>query len=363
MTTPKKILVAPLDWGLGHATRCIPIIKSLIAKGHEVLIAGSGPSLELLKREFPALRFLTLPSYNPRYPRGKGMVFAMTLQLPRFISAIRKEHEVIGQIISEHAIDVVISDNRYGCWSRTAYSVFITHQSNILMPRRFGWLSSWVRKANESMMNRFDRIWIPDFPGNQSMAGELVSFGKIAVGGAIDYVGTLSRFKRPSKREIRFNVVAVCSGPEPQRSLLEELLIRELEESKLTFLLVRGVMTDAPEKLCGENGLIVNFLTTEQLGHALADSDIVVCRSGYSSIMDLAALACKAVFIPTPGQTEQEYLAARLEEKRVAFYMQQDRFSLRIALQNSSEYTGFTGREDQDLLNNAIDKLLEDSDK
>jgi UDP:flavonoid glycosyltransferase YjiC (YdhE family) len=175
----KRILVAPLDWGLGHASRCIPIINALLQKGCEVVIAGNGRSLELLQLEFPELPTELLPGYDPQYPQSGSMALTMVKQIPKFFRAIRNEHERIESIVRARHIDVVIADNRYGCWSQHATSVFITHQSNILMPKRFGWLSSIVRKKNEKLIAKFSTCWVPDFPGEHSLAGALAEIGRL----------------------------------------------------------------------------------------------------------------------------------------------------------------------------------------
>jgi uncharacterized protein (TIGR00661 family) len=353
----KRILVTPLDWGLGHATRCIPVIRLAIHRGHTVLIASSGNALELLRAEFPSLQFFELPAYAPAYSRRNSMVLKMGLQLPKFIQAIAAEHTEIENIITENKIDLVISDNRYGCWSGKIPSVFITHQSNILMPKRFGWLSRWVRTANESAMNKYPYCWIPDYPQEHSLAGELVSFGRLKYRGQIDFIGALSRFKA-RKDAVRYDVVGICSGPEPQRSLLEELLLTQLKDSTLKFVIVRGVMVKSDPVRVGDSGEMTNFLTSDQLQELLPQAKYVVARSGYSTIMDMKALQSNVIFIPTPGQTEQEYLAHRLKEKGIAFFMKQHEFDVRRALQEAEKYTGFTAdNQDDSYLATAFSKL------
>lgn len=368
----KRVLVAPLDWGLGHATRCIPIIRLLLARGCHVLLAGSGSSLALLQAEFPQLPAFALPGYDPRYPEKRSMVFAMARQLPRFIATIRAEHRVLEALVRDHGIDLVISDNRYGCWSAMVPCIFITHQSNILMPQRFGWLAPLVRSANLRAMRRFTRCWIPDVPGSSSLAGSLISFGDGHQGIAVEYIGAVSRFVATRKDvEKKYDVVAVCSGPEPQRSVLERLLLVELGASKFRFVLVRGSLETACMKGTSQRlapavtrsvaegrGEVIDFLGATELQEVLERADLVIARSGYSTVMDMIALGKKVIFIPTPGQTEQEYLAARLKEQGVAFFMPQHSFTLAAALEASQHYTGFAGGGMHHvLLQQALDKL------
>ncbi len=342
-----KILITPLDWGLGHATRCIPIIRLALARGHEVMIGSSGSALALLREEFPSLQSFALPAYAPAYSRRGSMVWKMGLQLPKFIQAIGAEHKEVESLVKRHQVDLLISDNRYGCWAEKIPSVFITHQSNIMMPKRFGWLSRWVTMANESSMNKFPYCWIPDYPEEHSLAGELISFGKLNYEGKVEYVGALSRFES-KKVPLKYDVVAVCSGPEPQRTMLEELLLEQLKSTSLKSLVVRGVMEKADVEYIGENGSMVNFLTTDQLQETLPSAGVIIARSGYSTVMDMKALKQKPIFIPTPGQTEQEYLAHRLKERGVAYFMKQNEFRLSYALEESRKYRGFTEDKDGD---------------
>lgn len=343
----KRILIAPLDWGLGHATRCIPIIRLARSRGHEVVIASSGSAMKLLQAEFPTLRSFELPAYAPAYSRGGSMVLKMGLQLPKFIQAIGAEHTAIENLIREHHVDAVISDNRYGCWSVQVPSVFVTHQSNILMPKRFGWLSRWVRMANENAMNRYPCCWIPDYPAEHSLAGELISFGKIKYQGQVDYIGALSRFSAKVCEPV-YDVIAICSGPEPQRTVLENLLVDPLQKSSLKYLIIRGVLENSHSEKSGENGQITNFLTSDQLQEVLPSARFIIARSGYSTVMDMKALEKKVVFIPTPGQTEQEYLAHRLKEKGIAYFMKQHDFDLSVALAEGIGYSGFTNDAPED---------------
>ena len=350
----KRVLLAPLDWGLGHATRCIPVIRELQAQGFEVLVAGSGDSLRLLRTEFPGLAYFVLPGYDPRYPLRGSMVITMAAQLPRFARVIASEHRAVEEIVSMNQIDLVISDNRYGCWSRLVPSVFITHQSNILMPKRFGFLAPLVRKLCEYLINRFHICWIPDFADSNSLAGELISFGRMRLRTEVRHIGWLSRFVQGRKGYVvKYDVLAVISGPEPQRSELERRLLPQLRSSNLRFRLVRGLpsakSTDGPE--------VVNFLGSEEMQEHIESSALILARSGYSTVMDLMALGKKAIFIPTPGQTEQEHLAGKLKKSGIAYSMPQREFDLAFALGESKNYAGFNGPEKNTLLAEAVREL------
>lgn len=351
----RRVLITPLDWGLGHATRCIPVIRELQLQGCEVFLAGSGDSLEVLSQEFPQLRTFILPGYRPRYSHYGPMVWTMALQLPRFMRVISAEHTAITHIVEKEKIALVISDNRYGCWSGKVPSVFITHQSNILMPRRFGWLQHVVRRLNDRMINRFHTCWIPDHPGDRSLAGGLISFGKSGIHIKKEYIGWLSRFEARPGAGTKYDVVAVFSGPEPQRTVLESIVMEQLKKSGLNYRAVRGLPAISNQPA---DGRISNFLPSDRLQQELEAADLVIARSGFSTVMDLQALGKKAIFIPTPGQTEQEYLARRLMEKGIAYSMRQDEFKLATAIAESKKFSGFTPTPKTTLLKQAVSRLL-----
>ncbi len=356
----RRVLVTPLDWGLGHATRCIPVIQLLLKYNCKVYIAGSGDSLLLLQKEFPQLPAFTIPAYKPEYPSGGSMVFKMAMQLPRFIRVIRDEHLAIEEIVAREQIDIVISDNRYGCWSSHAKSIFITHQSNILMPARFGWLAPLVRNANHRMMRRFSVCWIPDRPGDESIAGDLISFGTFDDTIAHAYIGPLSRFIPSGKHTMQYDLLCVFSGPEPQRTLLENIVVQQVNRTTLKTLIVRGLPGNIPAVALETHATVVPFMNSVELQRAIESSECILARSGFSTVMDLTRLGGHVIFIPTPGQTEQEYLAQRLLQKDIAYSTTQSTFDLPTALEKAKQLNGFTPlREDNHLLEEAVTSILQ----
>ena len=348
------MLLTPLDWGLGHASRCIPVIRELQRQGCEVLIAGSGEALELLRKEFDGHAFFRLSAYAPRYSRNGSMSLTMARQLPHFINVITSEHREVERIIEKESIDIIISDNRYGCWSQKIPSVLITHQSNVLMP--FAMMQAPVRKVTESLINRFDNCWIPDLPEGDSLSGALTSFGKIRVKPDVTFIGWLSRFeKSDTPQQFSTDVLAIFSGPEPQREIFENILVPQLKNSGLRFRVVRGLASTSAKP---DDPRIVNFLASRELQEWIQSSAAIIARSGYSTIMDMQALGKKAIFVPTPGQTEQEYLASRLMEKGIAFSMPQKELDLHYAMDESKKYTGFSPPQKNQLLREAVQRLM-----
>lgn len=356
----KRVLVTPLDWGLGHATRCIPVIRLLLKYSCTVYIAGSGDSLLLLQKEFPQLATFILPAYKPVYPAGGSMVLKMAMQLPRFVCVIRDEHQAVEDIVTRERIDVVISDNRYGCWSSIAKSIFITHQSNILMPKRFGWLAPWVQSTNHRMMRKFSQCWIPDRPGNESIAGNLISFGSFHHTISHRYIGPLSRFIPSSSRTIQYDLLCIFSGPEPQRTILENIVVQQVNKTTIKTLIVRGLPGNIPALKLNTHADVVPFMDSKALQEAIESSSTILARSGFSTVMDLTRLGGYVIFIPTPGQTEQEYLAQRLFQKGIAYSTTQSTFDLVTALEKVKQLKGFTPqKEDNHLLEQAVTNILQ----
>ena len=351
---PKHVLVAPLDWGLGHATRCIPIIRLLIKRGCQVSIASSGNAKSLLQREFPDLKFYDLPTYGAVYSKYVPFMIYIFLQVPKFLVAIAKEREVVNRIVKANAVDLIISDNRYGCRVPGIRSVFICHQLNLIMPLGFGWVSPLVNYFNRRWISKYEECWIPD-DHKISLSGKLSYPGLPNA----KYIGLLSRFSKTNNNHLVYNLAIILSGPEPQRKIFEDLILSQLKGTEFKSIIVRGVLNGLDERKINGNVTFVNHLPGHQLQQVIEESEFVVCRSGYSSIMDLAALGKKAVLVPTPGQTEQEYLGELLMKKKIALCQKQNNFDLRKALSEIKNYAGFEGWSSQpNLLEEAIHNNL-----
>ncbi len=338
----RRVLVAPLDWGLGHATRCVPIIQALLELQCEVFIAGAGSSWVLLQQEFPTLKSFQLPGYNPVYPASGSMMVKLILQSGKFMRVVRDEQKQIEWIVRENKIDLIISDNRYGCYSAKIPSVFITHQVHLLAKHGWKWLGLLANKFLSRFIKKFTVCWVPDFPGSL-LTGKLSE----SVDSRIRFIGPLSRLKNRDHKGVKYNVIALVSGPEPQRSIFETIITKQLIESGLSGLIVRGVI-DKERKTISNKIEVVDHLDSEALSRAMAQADMVVSRSGYSTVMDVARLGKKAIFVPTPGQTEQEYLAKRFMRLGVAFSMEQKGFQLGRALEESANYKGFVDYSSND---------------
>ncbi len=331
----KRILVAPLNWGLGHATRCIPLINALIAHNFQPVIASDGIALDLLRKEFPKLENVELPSYQITYPK-KGQFFKLRLlqNTPKIVKAIKAEKNAIAEIVEKFQIDGIISDNRLGAYHKQVPCVFITHQLKVLSGNTT-WLST---KLHQKIIKRFSECWVPDNIGEPNLSGKL---GHVHIYELpIKYIGPLSRFEKTDAQPV-YEILVLLSGPEPQRTLLETKLVSELKQFRGKVLIVKGIIEQTQIISEEKNVTTYNYMTSLQLQNAINESHLVISRSGYTTIMDLTKLSKNAFFIPTPGQFEQEYLAKRLDENKLVASCSQKEFSL-DQLDRVNDYSGLS---------------------
>lgn len=356
----KKILFAPLNWGLGHAARSVSIIEKLLKLGAQVYIAGDGASYQFLREIFPQLPSSELPSYNIEYPTGIGGAWKTVFKAPHIIRTIHDEQKVVEDLVHELELDFIFSDNRYGVYSHQIPSIFIGHQLRVLPPRGLQWGSGVILTWHKKYLKNFTEVWVPDFAGEDNLSGVLSH--DVNVGVPIRYIGPQSRFSQYGKLNgttENNEVIALLSGPEPQRTLLENILLSELSKLPEPSTLIRGVVEDGEERTI-QGVQVVNYLHGEDLFQRLQSARVIICRSGYSTLMDLSYLGKKVILIPTPGQTEQEYLAKSLHQRGQAILMKQSKFDLKKALYQLESTTPLSPIfSEEDLLTEALLSLLQ----
>ena len=326
--------MAPLNWGLGHASRCVPLVHRFLEEGHEVILGGDGESLTLLRKHFPKLRYVYLAPLNLRYSKSHNQVWAMLRAIPRLIVWSIKDHALLKAVLREEHIDQIVSDNRFGLYTpytihHTPETVYMTHQLHIMLPKGWRWLEPLAARLHARIYTRYNKVWVPDFEDpEKSLAGELSHPTQLSnikhQTSNIEYIGPLSRFSLTAEGG-HYDTVVVLSGLEPQRTLLEKEIIERFTTNPLTpssshpqsVLLVQGLMNRPNTRIKRGKITIVPHMDDAELCAALMGAKHIIARSGYSTIMDLHALGIleKAELIPTPGQPEQEYLAARFAEK------------------------------------------------
>ena len=307
-----RILIAPLNWGLGHATRCIPLVRQSLKKGAEVVLGGTGESLQLLHTYFPELPTVELAPLHLRYSKGKSQIGAMICAMPKILRFARQNHKRVESLSREMDIDLIFSDNCFGVYSSFCENVYITHQLHICLPKGWKWLEPLASWVHSRLYKNYEQVWVPDKEKGDILSGVLGHPAKRDE--RVIYIGPLSRFINGERLAVsgeRYDVVAVLSGLEPQRSIFEEEIVNRFVDSDKRVLIVRGKISEPNVRTTHKNITLVPSLDDATLQNVLYGAELIIARSGYSTIMDLWALGLldKAELHPTPGQSEQEYLA------------------------------------------------------
>jgi Glycosyltransferase family 28 C-terminal domain len=362
-----KILLAPLDWGLGHATRCIPIVKELLRLKCDVTIAASGGQKAMLKEEFPCLTYVEIPGYGVKYGKNRAFTWVKIFALiPKILIGVNAEKAWFKRFLERERPDLVISDNRYGLHDERVFSVFITHQLRIRTPFGNGGdaILQWIQYR---FIRHFSLIWVPDREEASAKSGPAKEF---SLAGALShperlpsiptrYIGPLSRFGKMSEEQTEpYDLLILLSGPEPQRTIFEKAILLQLVDYAGKAVLLRG-LPDAPPSILTAacdfpqssqllphphflpllpHLTIHDHLPSGALNALICSASLVLSRPGYSSVMDLIPLQKKCVFVPTPGQTEQEYLGKYLADKNLAMCRRQRGFSLPEAIKAANEF-------------------------
>ena len=361
MPPQKTILVCPLDWGLGHATRMVPVINMLLDEGAKVIIGADHRPLSFLMQRFPGCEFVKIPGFTPVYPEDGSMALAMIRSFPQMRLAARKAHDLLQKIIAEKHVDIVISDNRYELYSGKACCIFVTHQLDIATPGITAPAKPIIRGIINQYIRKYDELWIPDFEGASNLSGKLSHIRKMPAGN-YHYIGPLSRFSgiEPEVPAEAPEILALLSGPEPQRTLLEKLLVSQINASGKKAVILQGKPEETPEHHTGDI-LLIPHLPDEKMAGLIKSAGTIISRPGYSTIMDLAVLGKKAIFIPTPGQTEQEYLAERFKKEKIFYSEPQKSFNLERALKAQENYKGLSVNSRFDILQKRMRFILKNT--
>ncbi|MDG2426233.1 MAG: glycosyltransferase [Flavobacteriales bacterium] len=332
------LLFVVLDWGLGHATRTLPLIEES-AKTMRVTVASSGPALSWLRKHSSTFKFGTnaincfeKPGTEVRYNARGGLLgqFTIASQLPRFVRSARLEQQWIQAFCAQHGITHIVSDNCYGAWTPDLPCAIITHQLNPAVPHV---LRPFSRRLIHRMLRPFKEIWIPDQAANEShfTRGGLLT-GPMAAPLPSDaprskFLGPISRFGATKAGEsceagdVKFPLVASVSGPAPHREKMETIVRSIFQRDGRPALILAGrpqyaqpsttaqPTSPEPAQRVDLNVTTLYDATSTELQAAFQQADVLICRSGYSTLMDLVALRTQAILVPTPGQPEQLQLA------------------------------------------------------
>ncbi len=323
MLSGKTIFISPLDWGFGHSTRCVPIISNLL-KTNKVIVGVTDVNKQFFDLYFPDIQKINVPSYGIKYSKLLPVWLKILFQFSKIKSVIRQEQKLLEKIVIENSIDVVISDNRFGLFNKQTENIFITHQIKIVAP----FFSGYATKFNLNYIHNFSRVWVPDHKNrSERLSGNLSD--STAVNIPVEYIGpqsALSIFDLDIATIDRSDYLILLSGVEPQRTILENSLIDKFKFSNKKITLVRG--SDTEVKIENKNISVINFAYGAELKKLILSAETIICRSGYSTLMDLNFLKKeKLILVPTPGQTEQKYLAQYWKEKFNAKVYLQDQLT------------------------------------
>jgi len=334
-----EIIYAICSWGLGHATRSLPIIRRLIKENNNITIICSGRSLELLKKELgKEITYRDVPDYplllseNARQFMAKSVIY-----WPLFIKRIESGLIQLSEILKEKKYDLIISDARYDMYSKKIPSYFISHQMRIMNPLRIKMFESGSELFNLFFFKRFSKVIIPDYREND-LSGDLSHNLKRIDEKKLHYIGALSDFKK-KKMKKNIDYLISISGPEPQRSILEDKLASQIKDLNGNIVMTLG-KTEKQSKIKENNITTYSFLSKEKREDLLNRAKNIISRSGYSTIMDLAILNVKALLIPTPGQIEQEYLSEYHNKKGTFYSIKQSDICLKKDVENIKKTTG-----------------------
>jgi UDP-N-acetylglucosamine transferase subunit ALG13 len=339
----------------------VPLIEKFLLAGFKVVIGAEGDQKILLQELFPTLQFVELKGYRIQYGSTKWKtIFKIIFQIPKILTAINTEKSWLAEFITRQPLDVVVSDNRFGLYNSGVHCIFITHQLRI-QTSWGSWADSIVQQLNYRFINRFDACWVPDKPGAQSLAGAL-SQPALLPATPVSYCGVLSAIKKQPV-PVAHHLLVLLSGPEPQRTILEAILLQQLHQFPHPVIFIRGLPSTRQVIPVPPHITVHNYLSGKALQLAINAADTIISRSGYSSVMDIVPLQKKYIVIPTPGQAEQEYIAHWLQAQGYAVTASQDHFSLPLlmeqaaALPQQKKYPS----NDQDMLQGLIENLITDT--
>jgi UDP:flavonoid glycosyltransferase YjiC (YdhE family) len=358
-----NILICPLEWGLGHAARMIPLARILREADNNVIIASGEEHLSMFRDELPGLSYVSFPGFKPGYSRIFPQYLSLFFKIPCLLYHIFSEHHRVKKIIDEYGIDIIISDNRFGLWNRKVITVYVTHMPLIPFPKPLKFLEPLGVLLHRQIIKKYSLCFIPDLPGDLNLSGRL-SHG-IKLPDNVMYIGILSKFNYPrqslNETQIKppYNIV-ILSGPEPQREILKQKLVTLLKNKIPDTIIFEGKPGQGEGIYRTGNITFFRHLPASRMKKIIEGSDRLITRAGYTTIMELASLRRTALIIPTPGQTEQEYLAEYLSERGWFSTFSQGELNAEFLFRRDKKVIpAEINIQSKLLLSNALNKLLE----
>src|SRR5690554_15997 len=348
----KVVLIGVLNWGMGHASRSVPVIEAVLRYGADVVIASMGASKTFLEQRFPHVNVLEIPDREISYGKS-GAAIGLLKRSFQQQKINKDQYAWLTQNAEDLGITHIISDNLYGFNNPTIPSAIITHQVGIVSP----FFKSRFDKYMASWLSKFNEVWIPDEPGEFSLAGKMLA--NAFYDGKLFYLGHISRFRKMPAAEKDIDYLAILSGPEPQRTFLENKIAKKLNKLPGRHVIVRGRI-DSDTIPTSDKIEYYSFLHEKRLENFISCCKVVICRSGYTSILDMVQMDAKACFIPTPQQPEQKYLAKRMKQKGWFHAVSQKDFGIKD-LQKAAEQSTFQPSDFREKMDGVIYNFLRKS--
>ena len=330
---------------------------------NNIIIGAGEEHLSLFRNELPGLTYINFPGFRPGYSRFFPQYISLLFKIPVLMYHIIQEHYRLKKIIAKYDVDIVISDNRFGLWNTNVTTVYITHMPLIPFPPSMKLLEPIGVLIHRRIIKKYNFCFIPDLPGDLNLSGRLSH--SIKLPDNVRYIGILSKFmsteQSPENKPVKFrHNTVILSGPEPQRKILKQKLVTLLIDKEPYTVFFEGKPENKNQVSEYGNIIFYNHLRSVQMKEIIGESDIIISRSGYTTIMELVSLGCSAIIIPTPGQTEQEYLADYLSEKGWFKTFKQSEIKAGISLTlGKIMFTDEINRQSSNLLTAALNELLE----
>jgi UDP:flavonoid glycosyltransferase YjiC (YdhE family) len=302
--------ISPLNWGLGHSTRDIPIIKELLGHGHEVTVGTSGNALALLKKECPECNFILFKDYPAPYSSTRFFLPKFVANIPVLLKAMSDERKKLANILTDNKYDLIISDNRMGVYSHDIPSYFITHQLRFSLPNYLYPFEMMTLPVNSLFHKNFAGIIVPDTcPNGNNLSGKLCRSNLDATNQRTYFSGILTSTEKMNVNE-DLDFLIIVSGPEPQRKKLEEIILRQVQMLPGDKVVLLGSPQKEDNLKMDKHTTVYSYISNEEKVELMNRACFIISRSGYTTMMEMAELEKKhGLFTPTPGQTEQEYLS------------------------------------------------------
>jgi UDP:flavonoid glycosyltransferase YjiC (YdhE family) len=338
------VFLSPLNWGLGHSTRDIPIIKELLSKGHEVTIGTSGNALALLKRECPECNFIVFKDYPAPYSASRFFLPKFVASIPILLRAMARERKKLDQILRGNRFDLIISDNRMGVYSSKIPSYFITHQLRFSLPSYLYPFEMLTIPINSFFHTKYEGVIVPDINpngGSLNLSGKLCRSNLDATNKRAYYAGILTSTGKKLVDE-DLDYLIIVSGPEPQRTKLEEIIMKQMQKLPGEKVVLLGSPQEEDHKKLDEHTTVHSYVSTDEKVELMNRARFLITRSGYTTMMEMAELDKKhGLFTPTPGQTEQEYLSSYYA--KLGWFLSRSQYKIKLPddVDAAMQYHGF----------------------